>query len=257
MNPFMDSVAVANSSYSSFDGRRLVRADGMPASPLMNLVHDGVRALVLNEQFPCVGGKSALRHGTYRFGLYSALACDAAAAGLARDLFTFFDELPSLGDAFTTYVASFCGPHPADEAAFEADLWKTLQMLHDLDARHHPWDPGVSEDPEDPRFSFSFAGMAFFVIGLHAGSSRAARRFAWPTLVFNPHRQFEQLRSDGEYSRFRQVIRTGETRLQGDINPMVSDFGSRSEAVQYSGRQVDEHWVCPFHPHSHDDPPSD
>ena len=161
MNPFMDSVAVANSSYSSFDGRRLVRADGIPASPLMNLVHDGVRALVLNEQFPCVGGKSALRHGTYRFGLYSALACDAAAAGLARDLFTFFDELPSLGDAFTTYVASFCGPHPADEAAFEADLWKTLQMLHDLDAGHHRWDPNVSEDPADPRFSFSFAGTAF------------------------------------------------------------------------------------------------
>jgi FPC/CPF motif-containing protein YcgG len=257
MNPFHDPVALANSSYSLFDGRRLVRADGTAASPLMKLVHDGVRALVLNDQFPCVGGKSALRHGTYRFGLYSELACDASAAGLAHDLFAFSTELPSLGDAFTTFIASFGGPHPADEITFERDLWKTLQTLHDLDTGHHRWDPGVSDDPADPRFSFSFAGVAFFVIGLHAGSSRAARRFAWPTLVFNPHRQFERLRDDGEYARFQRVIRRSETSLQGDVNPMVADFGTRSEAMQYSGRQVDERWVCPFHAHAHDDPPAD
>jgi len=257
MNPFADPVAVANSSYSTFDGGRLVRGDGTPASPLMRLVHDGGRALVLSDPFSCVGGKSAARRGTYRFGLYSALASDEAAAGLALDLFTYFAELPSFGDAFTSYIASFCGPHPADEAAFERDLWTTLQTLHDLDAGHHQWDPSVSDDPADPRFSFSFAGVAFFVIGLHAGSSRAARRFAWPTLVFNPHRQFERLREGDAYGRLQQVIRAGERRLQGEVNPMIADFGSRSEAVQYSGRRVGAGWRCPFHAHAHDDPQTD
>jgi len=248
MNPFSDPVAIANSSYALYDGRDLIRGDtGDPASPLCHFVHDAVRALVLNDQFSCLGGKSSFRQGTYRFGLYSQLGHPDAAAGLARDLCTFAGELPAFGDAFSTYVASFSRPNPPDEAAFERDLWKTLQLLHDFDVPHHQWDPSVSDDPDDPRFAFSFAGVAFFVIGLHAGSSRAARRCAWPTLVFNSHRQFEQLRQRGGYARFQRVIRERDERLQGEPNPMVADFGTRSEAVQYAGRRVDGPWSCPFH----------
>ena len=252
-NPFSDPSAVANSNYGVFDGRRLVHPEsGEPASALSEFVHDAVRALVLNEHFTCVGGKSSFRQGAYRFGLYDSLASPASAAGLARDLFTFVGELPSFGDVFSTFVASFTGPHPADEQAFESNLWKTLQMLHDLDANYHAWDPTVSADPSDARFSFSFAGVAFFVIGLHAASTRAARRFAWPTLVFNSHRQFEELKRHGGYQRFQAVIRDNERSLQGDVNPMLSEFGTRSEAAQYSGRTVDEGWTCPFHVRAHD-----
>ena len=252
-NPFSDAVAIANSNYSRFDGRKLVHVEsGAPASALSGLVHDEMRALVLNDHFVCVGGKSSLREGAYRFGLYSELGSAAAAAGLARDLYAFVRDMPAFGDAFSTYIASFTGPHPADELAFERDLWKTLQSLHDLDAEHHEWDASVSDDPDDPQFSFSFAGVAFFVIGLHAASSRAARRFAWPTLIFNAHRQFETLRQSGAYTRFQQVIRAGEEQLQGSANPMLSDFGTRSEAAQYSGRRVDESWRCPFHVHRDD-----
>jgi len=246
-NPFSDAVSIANSNYSRFDGRHLVNVDtGAPASELTGLVHDEIRALVLNDHFICVGGKSSLREGAYRFGLYSELGNAASAAGLARDLYGFVGEAASFGDAFSTYIASFTGPHPANELAFERDLWKTLQVLHDLDAPHHRWDPTVSDDPGDPRFSFSFAGTAFFVIGLHAASSRAARRFAWPTLIFNSHRQFETLRQSGEYTRFQRVIRAGEEQLQGAANPMLADFGTRSEAAQYSGRRVEDTWRCPF-----------
>jgi FPC/CPF motif-containing protein YcgG len=258
MNPFGHPEAIANSNYSSYESGELVMVETRTApSRLTSFVHDTVRALVLNDHFPCVGGKSALRNGSYRFGFYSELGGGAAAAGLARDLFTFVDELPSFGGSLATYVASFAGPNPADEAAFEHQLWTTLQTLHDLDATYHPWDPSVSDDPADPRFSFSFAGVAFFVIGLHAASSRVARRFAWPTLVFNPHRQFEDLRERGDFTRFQEVIRGGETRLQGCINPMLENFGNRSEATQYSGRRVDSGWTCPFHTRSHHDPAVD
>ena len=109
--------------------------------------------------------------------------------------------------------------------------------------------PAVSDDPSDPAFAFSFAGTAFFIVGLHAASSRAARRFAWPTLVFNPHRQFDRLRESQRFSRFQHVIREAERNLQGSINPMLADFGDRSEASQYSGRRVAPDWKCPFSPH--------
>ena len=110
-----------------------------------------------------------------------------------------------------------------------------------------PWDAAVSDDPEDPQFSFSHAGCALFVVGLHPNSSRMARRFRWPTLVFNPRAQFERLRSEGKFERLRGLVRDREIALQGTLNPNLADFGERSEARQYSGRATEADWKCPFH----------
>jgi FPC/CPF motif-containing protein YcgG len=247
-NPFDSPLAVSHSNACLFDGKRLGRVGDAPApSPRTAFVHDGFRALILNEQFSCVAAKSAVRQGNYRFGLYDELGSAPSCAGLARDLFTFVHAGADADGEFRTFVASFDGPHPPDEAAFERLLWNTLQQLHDMDVVHHEWARQSSPDAADAEFSFSFAGTAFFVVGLHAASSRTTRRFAWPTLVFNPHQQFDRLRETGRYSRFQHVIRSAERTLQGDINPMLSDFGTRSEASQYSGRQVDGEWRCPFH----------
>ena len=76
---------------------------------------------------------------------------------------------------------------------------------------------------------------------------RFARRFAWPTLVFNSHHQFDRLREEGRYARMQEVIRSREVRLQGTLNPNLADFGVRSEARQYAGRPAEEGWRCPFH----------
>ena len=248
-NPFDSVAARQHSNYCVPDGAHLVRPDTVPPSSLTTLIHEGVRALVLSRQYPCVGASSALRQNGYRFAFYPRLGSSDAAVSLAFDLWTFVHEAPSLKSEFTTFIASFDGPVVADEPAFERLLWLTLQHLHDLDAVHHQWDQSVSDDAESRDFSFSFAQTAFFIVGLHAAASRATRRFAWPTLVFNPHRQFEELRTSGRYSRFQEVIRAGERSLQGDVNPMLTNFGDRSEAAQYSGRHVEPEWRCPFRPH--------
>jgi FPC/CPF motif-containing protein YcgG len=247
-NPFRGDLALANSAYAGFYGKHLVHLPSCePTSPLMEFVHDSFRALVLSSRFSCVGAKAAIRSGAYRAGLYDALGSTGATAGLARDLFSFVEEQGELGGAYTTFVASFAGPNVADEAVFERLLWAQLRSLHEEDLHHHGWDPSVSSDPEDPEFAFSFAEKAFFVVGLHPASSRFARRFAWPTLVFNAHHQFDRLREDGRYARMQEVIRSRERKLQGTLNPNLEDFGVRSEARQYSGRAVEEGWRCPFH----------
>jgi uncharacterized protein len=247
-NPFGGELALSNSSYAAFRGKRLVRVhSGEPAPSRMEFVHDSFRALVSNSRFSCVGAKAALGTGSYRVGLYERLGSAGAAAGLARDLFWFVGEQEDLGGAFSTFVASFIEPTTADEAAFERLLWQQLQRLHEEDRRHHGWDPSFSADPDHPRFAFSFAGMAFFVVGLHPASSRFARRFAWPTLVFNAHHQFDRLREEGGYGRMQEVIRSRELGLQGDLNPNLGEFGVRSEARQYSGRPAEADWRCPFH----------
>lgn len=207
-------------------------------------VRDAFREFVNAEEFSCLGARAALRHPSHRIAVYGALATPEASAALARDLTEFAAGYAD--DDFATFVAVFTEQPRQGEAEFEEALWAQLQALHVHDPASG-WDPAVSDDPDEPQFSFSFGGHAFFVVGLHPGSSRAARRFKWPTLVFNPHAQFERLRADGRYTGLRDAIRTRELALQGTLNPNLSDFGERSEARQYSGRATEDEWRCPFH----------
>lgn len=248
-NPFADNLARAHSSYCAWNDGKLVGAlaPERPPAPLAEFVHDSFRALVLNPKFSCVGAKAAIGGGTYRFGLYPEMNTPAATAGLAHDLWTFVQEQPTIDPDFSTFVASFTAPVVADEYEWERLVWAQLQSLHDLDREHHAWDASVSSDPEDREFSFSFAGRAYFVVGLHPASSRYARRFAWATLVFNAREQFERLRERSQFGRMQETIRGRERRLQGSLNPNLSDFGESSEARQYSGRAVEANWRCPFH----------
>lgn len=250
-NPFDSDLARANSAYFGFDNDRLIRL-GKPERPISGLqeqVHAEFRSRILEARFSCVGARAAVNSGAYRLGVYDDMTDSGALAGLARDLFTFTQEQPALGSDFSTFAASFAGPVITSEEEFEKHLWTVLQTLYDVDRLYNPPDPKVAEDPEAGDFGFSFAGRGFFVIGLHPASSRLARQFGWPTLVFNAHSQFDRLKADGRYSKLQGAIRAREMALQGSLNPNLSDFGERSEARQYSGRAVEEDWRCPFHMH--------
>jgi hypothetical protein len=221
--------------YLAWTGSELVQPGGLrPAGELASHVHKQVRERILANGFPCLGARSAFKRRTYRFGCYGPLASGGASEALADDLCRFVAEQGTLPGLFTSFIASFDSPEAIDEQCFETLLWRQLQMIHDLDLS--TWDPSVSADSQDPHFSFSFGGMAFYVVGMHAASSRLARRLAWPSLIFNPHHQFEQLRRVGQYDRLKAVIRVRDLHLQGSINPNTIDHGVASEAMQYSGR---------------------
>lgn len=211
------------------------------------LVDAAFRAFVGDPAFPCLGGTSVVRRRSYRLHVYRALGTAQTAAPLARDLAEFVRQTPAESRTPRAFVAVFPERPPASEHAFEHRLWAQLQLLNAHDDPAERWDPAVSADPDDPRFSFSFAERAFFIVGLHARSSRLARRFRWPTLVFNPHSQFDRLRAEGRYARFQALIRERDLALQGSLNPNLADFGERSEARQYSGRATEPEWRCPFH----------
>jgi uncharacterized protein len=248
-NPFRSRQALENSSYARLDGSRLVRlAEPGDPSAVQSFIHDSLRAVLLSSSYPCFGAQAAVRSGRYAMGLYEELGSGPASEGLAHDLFEFTLEQDAWGPRLSTFLACFASPPALDEPAFERALWEQLQALHDLDRRHHAWDPAVSHDPANPHFSFSFASRAFFVVGLHAANSRWSRRFAWPTLAFNAHRQFEGLRIRRQLTTMQKRIRRRDQALQGTLNPNLSEFGLVSEARQYSGRAVEPSWRCPFRP---------
>lgn len=207
-------------------------------------------AFVGDPRYPCLAAKGLTQRDDYALHLYAGLGSSQATRALAEGLGPFARAAKAGGDGpFTAFVAVFAKRPRMSEEAFERRLWIQLQGLHDGDDASPGWDPAASDEPGDPRFSFSFAGTALFVIGLHPESSRIARRFAWPALVFNPHAQFERLRRDGQFDRLRDRIRARDEALQGQVNPNLADFGERSEARQYSGRDTTKgEWRCPFHP---------
>lgn len=205
------------------------------------------REFVRSTSFPCVGAKSALAKGQMRI----VVALDIRSGwddlriypGLL-DLATSYAEDPVL---FQTFIVIFEQDSALSETNFEAHMWDRIQSLSDKDEMFaQPADERVSGDPGDPHFSLSFGGQAFFVVGLHPGASRPARRFERPAMVFNLHDQFVRLREEGRYEKLRASILDRDEALAGTMNPMLARHGELSEARQYSGREVGNDWECPF-----------
>ena len=203
-------------------------------------------SLIAQADYPCLGAKAALNAASIKVKAYRELGAGESTLTLALDLGRFLRSDLFRQHHYASFIAAFRAPLQIDELHFERLLWQQLGALNRIDAGRSAWDPDVSSDPADPQFSFSFAGQALYVIGLHSQSSRMARRFRWPTLIFNAHEQFEKLRAEGKWKRMQEAIRHRDHALQGSINPMLSDFGERSEARQYSGREVEEGWQPDF-----------
>lgn len=206
-----------------------------------------LRARIAERDFPCVGAKSALARGTLKTLVCHSLASNWDDLRVHRELMDWAEEYRADPGGLRSLAVVFSGPDDLDETAFEALMWERIQSFADKDHwLGQSYDHRVSADPDAPHFSLSFGGEAFFVVGLHPAASRPARRFPRPTLVFNLHAQFEQLRDEGKYERMRETILLRDHDLAGSMNPMLARHGEVSEARQYSGREVSEDWACPF-----------
>jgi FPC/CPF motif-containing protein YcgG len=203
---------------------------------------------VNGDEFSCVAGKTAWRRSKVVHRHLGRMGTPAATTELHSALVHFGAHREEIDELLATFVATFDGPWDMSEEEFEAQLWRQLQLLHGRDVRRFSWDPSVDRDPGSPQFGFSVGGHAFFVVGLHSNASRITRRFPLPALVFNSHLQFERLKERGIYQRIQTEVRRREMILQGSLNPNLSDFGTKSEAAQYSGRATPADWRCPFRP---------
>ncbi|MBU2929423.1 guanitoxin biosynthesis heme-dependent pre-guanitoxin N-hydroxylase GntA [Winogradskyella psychrotolerans] len=213
--------------------------------PLFKTVDEAYKDFILTQKHPCVMAKTLFMTNNYHLNVYRSSTKTEDLGDLLKDLEAFIDQYDFDSNSFESFLAVFPSEHYDSELDFENQLWQTLQQLHELDDCE--WDASVSDDPEDPTFSFSLKGHAFYIVGLHPNSSRLARQSPYPTIVFNLHTQFEQLRAMGSYKKVKKRIRKRDKKLQGHINPVLKDFGKDSETKQYSGRAVDSRWKCPFH----------
>ena len=214
--------------------------------PLIDRLHH----FIANPQFPCVGAKSALSKHQIKAVVARSITSGWNDLQVHAALMRFVGDYRRDRKLFQSVAVIFEGPRTLDEKHFEQALWSRVQSMTDKDrwlGQHY--DKTVSPDPSNPHFSLSFAGEAFFVVGLHPRASRKARRFVAPTMIFNLHDQFERLRAEGRYEKLRASILDRDERYSGSLNPMLARHGETSEARQYSGRAVEGDWRCPFDYH--------
>lgn len=199
---------------------------------------------IIENDHPCIMAKTIFNLENYYLHTYSGLGTKTVASKILADIEIYLNNYDFSTNEFFSFIAVFDDNLSYTEIEFEKLLWKQLQKIHNND--EIKWDKMVSAYPNSESFSFSIFGKAFYIIGMHPNSSRAARRSPKPSLVFNLHWQFEKLREMGAYHRVRNTIRKRDLQKNGSVNPMLMDFGTKSEASQYSGRAVSNDWECPF-----------
>lgn len=209
-------------------------------------VRDAFRAFINDKLFPCVAAKAALTRDQMHIFVAGHLACPKDDQDILDFIYNFIDQYRAADNDFHTVCVIFPETHPINEKTFDSLLWQRLQALSDIDAQKYPYDSRVDSNPSSPQFSFSLKEEAFFIIGLSPGSSRDSRRFRYPAIVFNPHEQFEELRSLNRYDKMKNIVRKRDVALSGSINPMLRDYGDDSEVYQYSGMRYDKNWECPY-----------
>lgn len=198
------------------------------------------------KDYPCVAAKAAAAQNHIACMVAPDMTGEDGDTGILGFIYEFVDGYRLSRGKYHTVAIIFEHPTDRNEDEFETILWKKLQSLSDLDAQQHAYDKRVSDDPQSPLFSFSLKEEAFFIVAMHPQSSRPARKFTYPVLVFNPHQQFEELRKNNHFDQMKITVRLRDHHFSGSVNPMLEDFGVFSETRQYSGRIYNEHWKCPL-----------
>ena len=204
------------------------------------------KSFLFRKEYPCIAARAAIQKQQVGVFVADHMACPKDDKAILNFLYNFVDGYRNSDNLFNSAAILFKGPETVSEEEFERLLWERLQAIENMDAQQYPYDKRVSSDTKSRDFSFSIKEEAFYIIGLHPQSSRNARRFKYPGLVFNPHQQFEILRKSSRYDKMKKIVRQLDTVFSGSVNPMLQDFGNAPEVLQYSGRKVDGSWECPL-----------
>jgi len=156
-------------------------------------------AFISRPDFPCVAARAAFAHDQISCFVAGNMLCPADDKHILDFIYQFVNDYRNAKSLYHSATIIFAGPEITSEEYFDELLWRKLQSLSNLDAVNYNYDSRVSDDPASPDFSYSLKEEAFFLIALHPASSRLSRRFKYPTLVFNPHDQFEILREQHHY----------------------------------------------------------
>jgi hypothetical protein len=215
--PVADDGRLANFTIYDPARRRVTYAVGRERGvPLeVDRIHEEFREWVGDDSaFPCIAAKMAIKGiGSYGLGVYDAPVGDPEnSQALLDDLRTFLLYQSAewkAGNHLTTFVAVFPNGVPAEWSEFEAKLRAQVIDLSKTDVASPD---GVTDQKRN-----------FLMVGLHPAAPRKARRFAYPTLVFNSREQFKYLETTGQMPAIQKAVRRRDKAISGSelVNPIL------------------------------------
>jgi FPC/CPF motif-containing protein YcgG len=204
---------------------------------------DELMTFIGSRSFPCIMAKAVAKTGHLEL---IQLSDFKDTQKFLNHIYSFVDHFRQNPRSLHSFVCVFDKPDYFNLNIFEQGFWRFLEEINLRDKELHLPDPLVDSDPKSKKFSFSLKSEAFFILLLHPQSPRWSRRFHHPAIVYNPHKQFENLRAKGIFEKVRDLTRKRDKELQGSINPMLSDFGEETEVLQYTGMKYDHPDEIPF-----------
>jgi FPC/CPF motif-containing protein YcgG len=215
------------------------------------------REKLLDPAFPCTFGTVAQRRGEIRFAFVTPLDAMAEHPAVRDALIEFTDLIRPL-DSVTASLRPFAvflpaGPELATVHDYFIRGWALLRFLHENDPVPRP--KRVPLDPDDPRWSFCFAGLPLFVtFKTPAHLQRRSRRMAGAFLVlFQARDGFDILAGDSEHGRnVRAAIRRRLAAYDDvPVSSALDHYGvsGNREWSQYFAPEDSKPLAvrCPFH----------
>ncbi len=216
-------------------------------NPEGHLIFKNIKDLISRKNYPCVAAVKALHQKEYSVGIYKNFGSAESWQEIRQDLRFFIQEQQKTKSTYLTFWAVFEGETQFTEDEYETLMWKELSHLSSFEDKNHDWPTEEISNPENPGFCLSIDKKPFFVVGVHPNSSRDARKFFKPALIFNVFEQFQNLQKAGLYESMKAIIRKRDVLFQGSVNPMVEKYGDDWESIQFSGKENPKSWKCPFH----------
>ncbi|HEY0166502.1 MAG TPA: YqcI/YcgG family protein [Jatrophihabitans sp.] len=183
-------------------------------------------ARMLSEEslFPCIFGVTAVRKGTVRYSFIPA--GEARVATLAAALTEFTSIAATLGNR-TSLICFFdfqAGVETLDE--HRDHFWALLSDLSAIDPSE--WPPGISQNPEDSTWEFSFNSTPMFVVAnTPRHVARRSRKSRYLTITFQPRFVFDDLKAGTPTGdKARAVIRRRLDSYDSvERTPLLGSFG--------------------------------
>jgi len=205
--------------------------------------------------FPCTFSQNAFRRGLLQFSFVEAVDKQGLHRA-ANDLRLYLEDCAGWdGRPVTAKPLVMIFSRNAAEfetiEQYQAFGWRVLQSLHDEDSS--PWPEGVSTIPEEPFWSFCFAGVQLFVnMSSPAHAKRKSRNLGRHfTFVINPRERFDRVAGDTREGRkVRNNIRRRVRAYDGlEHSPLLGSFQKGEiEWVQYGLPEENTVFpnACPF-----------
>lgn len=182
------------------------------------------RMLSDHSLFPCIFGVTAVRKGTVRYSFIPA--GESRVAVLAAALSEFTNIATDLGNR-TSLVCFFDFEDSVNTLAEYRDhFWALLGELQAGDTSE--WPPGISDNPQDSTWEFSFNSTPMFVVAnTPQHLDRRSRQSRYFTITFQPRFVFNDLKTGTPAGdKARTVIRRRlDTYDSVERTPLLGSFG--------------------------------